>query len=106
VAANPSIKSAVGQTRLKNEISRPTIERWDVTLSSAELTMGHHKSNSVSIAAPYVPTSNTRESLWLRTEFLSIEDGIVEVVLRDHFKQARDKFGLADADGFRTLAQP
>ena len=44
--------------------------------------------------------------LWLCADFLgfSIEDSIVEVVPRDHFKQARDKFGFADPDGFRTLA--
>ena len=42
------------------------------------------------------------------TDFLgfSIEDGILEVVPRDHFKQARDKFDVTDADGFCTLAQP
>ena len=81
--------------------------------------------HSVSTAAACVPTSNrrlvilrqsvvaafpikARESLWLRTDFLcfSIENSIVEVVPRDHFKPARDKFGFADADGFRTLAQP
>jgi hypothetical protein len=38
--------------------------------------------------------------------FCGVEDGVVEVVLRDHLKQLRDKLGFGHAGCFRPLAQP
>ena len=44
--------------------------------------------------------------VYSRSTFCRIEDGIKEIVLRDHLKELRDKLGFVHADGFRPLAQP
>jgi len=38
--------------------------------------------------------------------FCGVEDGVVEIVLRDHLKKLRDKLGFGHAGCFRPLAQP
>ena len=56
---------------------------------------------------PKTPAFTNVQMLCLLTQHLCrIEDGIEEVVLRDHLKQVRDKLGFGHAGCFRPLAQP
>ena len=62
---------------------------------------------TVARMTPTAPALTNVPMVCLLTQHLCrVEDGVVEVVLRDHFNQGRDKLGLVHADCFRPLAQP